>query len=107
MIDPRIALRSSLMACAFMLSTCAWAQSEEKTFKSSTPQKDRADACLSAKEQAQAWLKENTDRSHAYYLMLQAKRGWPAKSEGTSSCECSATDGRYSCTVDAKISRVN
>ena len=88
-----------------LLPTLAFAQSEEKTFKNSVAQESKADACAQAKSLAQDWLKENTDRSHSYFLMNQAKRGWSAKSEGTGSCDCSAVEKRHTCVVDAKISR--
>ena len=95
-----------VVALLFALPCAAVAQSEEKTFKNGVPNESRADACEDAKTRAQAWLKENTDRSHSYYLMNQARRGWPAKSDGTSACDCSATDKRFTCVVDAKISAV-
>lgn len=86
------------------LPQSAFAQSEEKTFKSSVPLENRADACESAKEGAQRWLRENTERTHPQFMYNQVRRGWPAKSDGTKDCDCSRSDGRFVCTVDAKIS---
>ena len=95
-----------LLAAVAYFPMAVLAQSEEKTFKSSISYESRTDACVDAKAAAQTWLKENTDRSHPYFLMNQAKRGWPAKSDGTKECDCSATDRRYACLVDAKITAV-
>ena len=99
-------MRKSLLLFICLLPTLVFAQSEEKSFKNSVAQESKADACAQAKSLAQDWLKENTDRSHSYFLMNQAKRGWSAKSDGTGSCECSAVEKRYSCTVDAKVSAI-
>ena len=99
-------MRKPLLLFICLLPTLAFAQSEEKTFKNSVAQESKADACAQAKSLAQDWLKENTDRSHSYFLMNQAKRGWSAKSDGTGSCDCSAVDKRFTCVVDAKISRL-
>ena len=96
-----LAITTSLLAPTMVL-----AQSEEKTFKSTASKDNRSDACNDAKEAAQRWLKENTDRSHSYFLVNQMKRGWPAKSDGTSSCDCSVSDKQHICTVDAKISAI-
>ncbi len=84
----------------------ARAQSEEKTFKSAVAHESRADACMSAKQAAQQWLQENTDRSHRFHQVNQLRRGWVAKSDGTRECDCSKTDNRFQCTVDARISAV-
>ena len=99
-------MRKPLLLFICLLPTLVFAQSEEKTFKNSVAQESKADACAQAKSLAQDWLKENTDRSHSYFLMNQAKRGWSAKSDGTGSCDCSAVDKRFTCVVDAKISRL-
>ena len=99
-------MRKPLLLFICLLPTLAFAQSEEKTFKNSVAQESKADACAQAKSLAQDWLKENTDRSHSYFLMNQAKRGWSAKSDGTGSCDCGAIEKRFTCVVDAKISRL-
>ena len=96
----------AILSSGLLVSQAIYAQSEEKTFKSGVASTSRSDACFSAKEAAQAWLRENTDKSHSYFLMNQAKRGWVAKSEGSSSCDCAREDTKYVCTVDARISAV-
>ena len=68
-----------LFMLGLCFSTLSQAQSEEKTFKSVVSFKARVDACASAKEVAQRWLKENTDRSHPYFVSNQMLRKWPAK----------------------------
>ena len=107
--SPSILSSAKLGATAvFILGTIfspvSQAQSEEKTFKSVVSFKARSDACASAKEVAQRWLKENTDRSHPYFLSNQMLRKWPAKSDGTKDCDCSKVGEEFSCAVDASIS---
>ena len=99
-------LRLFVATCA-LTPLFAFAQSEEKSFKNTLSKDSRSDACQNAKDSAQQWLKENTDRSHSYYGVNQLKRGWVAKSDGTPACECDKQLSGYVCVVDAKISAIS
>lgn len=102
-----VALWGSLGASAQSIVTeDGGSAGEEKNFvSSSTPNGTSVEACNGAKEKAQEWLKQNTEKTNYYYLMNQAKRGWVARSGGTTSCSCEKQSIGYTCSTTAKLLR--
>lgn len=83
------------------------AQNEEKSFLDDG-YGTRTEVCHEVRQKALRWIEENTDRSHRFHYVNQVKRGWVARSEGVTQCDCSPkSNGYQTCSVVAKITSLD